>query len=140
MQVHYQSVHHQFVASAIATKQLRDIEPIAKIGSMLSRMQTYTVTSNPFDVQARGQYQEYMNRFFNENGIIISMSDDDDNILKQYPVDFISFSYYMTKVTGVYGIGNMSLDGRNSYLKESEWGWQIGAIGLRISLNVECNV
>lgn len=156
LQVRYQAVHHQFVASAIATKQLKEIAPNAKIGSMLARMQTYPATANPVDVQAaqvedqknlfytdvqaRGEYPEYMNRYFNENGIVINMSADDEKILKQYPVDFISFSYYMTNVTGVDGvedgIGNMSLGGRNPYLKESEWGWQIDPIGLRVSLNV----
>ncbi|GMA69029.1 6-phospho-beta-glucosidase [Leuconostoc litchii] len=155
LQIRYQAVHHQFIASAIATKQLKSITPNAKIGSMLARMQTYPATANPADVQAaqiedqknlfytdvqsRGEYPEYMNRYFADKGIIINMEADDEAILKQYPVDFISFSYYMTNVTsadGVQdGIGNMSLGGRNPYLKESEWGWQIDPIGLRISLN-----
>lgn len=155
LQIRYQSVHHQFVASALATKQLRTIDPDAHIGSMLARMQTYPATANPIDVrsaqledqknlfytdvQARGEYPEYMNRYFDKNDIEIVMGADDEAILKQYPVDFISFSYYMTNVTSANGaqdgIGNMSIGGRNPYLKESEWGWQIDPIGLRVSLN-----
>lgn len=155
LQIRYQALHHQFVASAIATKQLREIDSTAKIGSMLARMQTYPATPNPkdvraaqltdeknlffTDVQARGEYPEYMNRFFHENDIVIHMAEDDKAILLANPVDFISFSYYMTNVTADDqvgdGAGNMAVGGRNPYLKESDWGWQIDPVGLRISLN-----
>lgn len=155
LQIRYQALHHQFVASAIATKQLHQIDPNAKIGSMLARMQTYPATPKPedvraaqledeknlffTDVQARGEYPEYMNRFFSENGIVIHMAEDDQAILLENPVDFISFSYYMTNVTQHNqvddGVGNMAVGGRNPYLKESDWGWQIDPVGLRITLN-----
>ena len=155
LQLRYQAVHHQFVASAIATKQLHAIDPNAKIGCMLARMQTYPASSRPedvraaqlsdelnlffTDVQARGEYPEYMNRYFAEHHIQIQMADDDEAVLKRYPVDFISFSYYMTTVTkaGENGetAGNMATGGRNPYLKASDWGWQIDPVGLRITLN-----
>ncbi|WP_439425150.1 glycoside hydrolase family 1 protein [Oenococcus alcoholitolerans] len=155
LQIRYQALHHQFVASAIATKQLHQIDPEAKIGSMLARMQTYPKTPKPADVraaqleddknlfftdvQARGVYPEYMNRYFAENGIEIKMGQDDEKIIAENPVDFISFSYYMTNVTAYGekgdGLGNMSVGGRNPYLKESDWGWQIDPVGLRITLN-----
>ncbi|AVK61396.1 6-phospho-beta-glucosidase [Lactobacillus sp. CBA3605] len=155
LQTRYQALHHQFVASAIATKQLHEIDPHAKIGSMLARMQTYPGTPNPIDVQAaqleddknlfftdvqaRGEYPEYMNRYFADNGIKLAMADDDQAILAQYPVDFISFSYYMTTVTtadaGEQTNGNMATGGRNPYLEESDWGWQIDPVGLRITLD-----
>ncbi|WP_318766427.1 glycoside hydrolase family 1 protein [Lactiplantibacillus carotarum] len=155
LQLRYQALHHQFVASALATKQLHAIDPDAKIGSMLARMQTYPATPNPADVraaqleddknlfftdvQARGEYPEFMNRYFAENDIQIEMAADDQQILAQYPVDFISFSYYMTTVTAANAAeqvnGNMATGGRNPYLEESDWGWQIDPIGLRITLN-----
>ncbi|MFC6295815.1 glycoside hydrolase family 1 protein [Lactiplantibacillus daoliensis] len=155
MQIRYQALHHQFVASAIATKQLHEIDPAAKIGSMLARMQTYPGTPNPVDVQAaqledeknlfftdvqaRGEYPEVMNRFFADNDIEIKMAPDDQAILAKYPVDFISFSYYMTTVTkadaGEQVNGNMATGGRNPYLEESDWGWQIDPVGLRITLD-----
>ncbi|KRN28157.1 6-phospho-beta-glucosidase [Lactobacillus selangorensis] len=155
LQTRYQALHHQFVASAIATKQLHEIDPDAKIGSMLARMQTYPATPNPADVQAaqmeddknlfftdvqaRGEYPEYMNRYFAENNIKLKMAPDDQELLKKYPVDFISFSYYMTTVTkanqGAEVNGNMATGGRNPYLEESDWGWQIDPVGLRISLD-----
>lgn len=155
LQIRYQALHHQFVASAIATKQLHEIDPNAKIGSMLARMQTYPATPNPVDVQAaqledqknlfftdvqaRGEYPEYMNRYFAENDIQLEMAPDDQAILAKYPVDFISFSYYMTTVTaadeGEQVNGNMATGGRNPYLEASDWGWQIDPVGLRVTLN-----
>ncbi|MFT8879361.1 MAG: glycoside hydrolase family 1 protein [Oenococcus sp.] len=155
LQIRYQALHHQFVASAMATKQIHEIDPKAKIGSMLARMQTYPKTPDPLDVraaqledeknlfftdvQARGVYPEYMNRFFAEKGVEIKMGPDDEKIIAQYPVDFLSFSYYMTNVTAHNEkgntAGNMSVGGRNPYLKASDWGWQIDPVGLRISLN-----
>lgn len=155
LQLRYQALHHQFVASALATKQLHTIDPAAQMGCMLARMQTYPATPKPedvlaaqqadqrnlffTDVQARGEYPEYMNRYFAEHHIQIAMQPDDQAVLKANPVDFISFSYYMTTVTaadqGAAINGNMATGGRNPYLKESAWGWQIDPIGLRITLN-----
>ena len=126
------------------------------IGSMLARTQTYPATPNPedvraaqdadqanlfyTDVQVRGEYPEYMNRFFNEHYIVLQMAPDDEQILREGKVDFLSFSYYMSTVTsnqpaGDDSVGNMTFGEKNPYLETSDWGWQIDPIGLRISLN-----
>lgn len=82
---------------------------------------------------------QFMNRYFAEQKIKVMMDPDDQQILAQYPVDFVSFSYYMTTVTQSNqdgtAVGNMATGGRNPYLEESDWGWQIDPIGLRITLN-----
>ena len=156
LQLRYQALHHQFVASAIATKQLHEIDPEAKIGAMLARMQTYAATPNPVDVRAaqvaddlnlfftdvqvRGEYPEFMNRYFADHHIKLTMAADDEALLKAHTVDFLSFSYYMTTVTKADEgeqelIGNLATGGRNPYLEASDWGWQIDPVGLRISLN-----
>lgn len=153
----YQAVHHQFVASAIAVKQCHKIDPDAKIGCMLARMQTYPKSSNPedvretqlqdqlnlffTDVQVRGEYPEFINRYFKENGIEITMEPDDEKIIKEGTVDYLSFSYYMSSVTtasdnlehfsGEFIAGTE----KNPYLETTDWGWQIDPIGLRITLN-----
>ena len=62
-------------------------------------------------------------------------------ILKQYPVDFISFSYYSSRCASAdpklnMADGNVLKSVKNPYLKASEWGWQIDPLGLRITLNV----
>lgn len=156
LQLRYQALHHQFVASALAVKQGHEINSEFEIGSMLARTQTYPATPNPedvraaqdadqanlfyTDVQVRGEYPEYMNRFFNEHHIVLQMAPDDEQILREGKVDFLSFSYYMSTVTsnqpaGDDSIGNMTFGEKNPYLETSDWGWQIDPIGLRISLN-----
>ncbi|AXI10809.1 6-phospho-beta-glucosidase [Oceanobacillus zhaokaii] len=155
-QAKYQGLHHQFVASSLATKKLHEIIPGGQMGCMLARMSTYPFTPNPedvlkaqqdnqanlffTDVHARGEYPKYMDRFFAENGIEIVKETGDDEILKQYPVDYISFSYYMSMLSsaspeGEVTEGNLMNSLKNPYLQASEWGWQIDPIGLRVALN-----
>ncbi|HFH9946475.1 TPA: glycoside hydrolase family 1 protein [Streptococcus suis] len=153
----YQAVHHQFIASSLATKAAHEIDPENKVGCMLARMENYAATCNPddvlaalkkdqenlfySDVQVRGAYPSYMKRFFRENNIQIVFEPGDEAILKQYPVDFMSFSYYMTSITRAVPdqdkatAGNLMLGESNPYLQASDWGWQIDPVGLRITLN-----
>ena len=46
----YQAVHHEFVASALATKLAHEIMPEAKVGCMILAMPTYPLTPNPDDI------------------------------------------------------------------------------------------
>lgn len=152
----YQAAHHQFVASAKIVKLGHDINPNMLIGSMMLYPLMYANTCNPedvlvtnqkmnlnyffSDVQARGYYPTYMLRYFERNNITIKMELGDEAILKQGTVDYIGFSYYMSLVTAVnsngsQAKGNMVHGLKNPYLETSEWGWQIDATGLRISLN-----
>ncbi|MGO0077165.1 glycoside hydrolase family 1 protein [Streptococcus suis] len=153
----YQAVHHQFIASSLATKAAHEIAPENKVGCMLARMENYAATCNPddvlaalkkdqenlfyTDVQVRGAYPSYMKRFFKENNIQVVFEPGDEAILKQYPVDFMSFSYYMTSITRALPdkdkatAGNLILGEANPYLEASDWGWQIDPVGLRITLN-----
>ncbi len=152
-----QAVHHQFIASSLATKAAHEIDPENKVGCMLARMENYAATCNPddvlaalkkdqenlfyTDVQVRGAYPSYMKRFFKENNIQVVFEPGDEAILKQYPVDFMSFSYYMTSITRALPdkdkatAGNLILGEANPYLEASDWGWQIDPVGLRITLN-----
>ena len=155
-QATFQALHHQFVASALAVKACHEIIPDAKIGNMLARFEVYPETCNPndvlaalkndrmnmffTDVQVRGYYPTFINRFFTENNIKIQMQPGDEEILLQHTVDFLSFSYYMTMVasgddTKKKERGNFISGMKNPYLKASEWGWQIDPTGLRITLN-----
>ncbi|HEL2706593.1 TPA: 6-phospho-beta-glucosidase [Streptococcus suis] len=153
----YQAVHHQFIASSLATKAAHEIDPENKVSCMLARMENYAATCNPddvlaalkkdqenlfyTDVQVRGAYPSYMKRFFKENNIQVVFEPGDEAILKQYPVDFMSFSYYMTSITRALPdkdkatAGNLILGEANPYLEASDWGWQIDPVGLRITLN-----
>lgn len=151
----YQAIHHELVASALATKIGHEIMPHAKIGCMVLGMPVYPLTPNPddmiktlerdrenllfSDVQVRGKYPAYAKRLFKERNIKIKMELGDEEILKN-TVDFVSFSYYMSicesaDPTKKAGKGNLMGGIPNPYLKESEWGWQIDPKGLRYILN-----
>ena len=107
----YQAIHHQLVASARAVKACHEIVPEGKIGNMLLGGILYPLSCKPEDlletqrqnrdwlffgdVQARGCYPAYMQRFFRENGIQVAISEEDRQTLRE-TIDFISFSYYMS--------------------------------------------
>ena len=60
--------------------------------------------------------------------------------MKENTVDFISFSYYSSRVAAYKHesektAGNIFESVKNPYLKASEWGWQIDPLGLRITMN-----
>ena len=152
----YQALHHQFVASALATKSLKQIIPHGQMGCMLARMKHYPYTCNPedvlkaqqedqanllyTDVQAKGEYPNYYHKFLADNNIDLEITDADLAIIQQYPVDYISFSYYMSLLSSVTPEGettggNLMNSLKNPYLSASDWGWQIDPIGLRIVLN-----
>ena len=122
---------------------------------MLARTEIYPETCNPDDVlagleedqknlfftdiQVRGYYPSFMNRYFEENNIKIEMLPGDEELLLQHPVDFLSFSYYMSAVASSSPdrekeLGNFSRGIKNPYLEASDWGWQIDPKGLRITL------
>ncbi|MDE6851774.1 MAG: glycoside hydrolase family 1 protein [Lachnospiraceae bacterium] len=151
----YQAVHHELVASALATKIAHEMMPDAKVGCMILSMPIYPLTPNPDDVMAalqashlndffgdvhvRGKYPGYMKRYFQENGIDIQWETGDEEILS-HTVDFVSFSYYMsvceTADSSVQrGPGNILGGVPNPHLGASEWGWQIDPQGLRYTLN-----
>ena len=159
LQAKYQAAHHQLVASALATKLAREIDPANKIGCMLAAGEAYPNTCNPndiwaakmldregfffIDVQVRGKYPSYSRRFFEEQQLEIKQEKEDAEILKN-TVDFIGFSYYSTKVVSAdeqvlssseKTDGNIFSSLENPYLPKSEWGWIIDPMGLRITMN-----
>lgn len=151
----YQAVHHELVASALATKIAREVAPDAQIGCMLIAMPTYPLTPDPADalavmqadhlnlafgdVHCRGEYPGYLLRHLREQGVELEVTDEDRETLR-HTVDFVSFSYYMSlcetadpDVTA--GEGNLMGGVPNPTLEASEWGWQIDPVGLRIVMN-----
>lgn len=153
----YQAVHHELVASALATKIGHEMMPDAKIGCMILSMPTYPLSPSPDDmievmetehknyffgdVHVRGRYPGYIKRYFREHGIRIHFEPEDEEILKN-TVDFVSFSYYMSICASAdpekqqKGQGNLMGGIPNPTLKASEWGWQIDPKGLRYVLNM----
>ena len=152
----FQAMHHQFVASALATKICHEMIPHSKVGCMLTKLTFYPYTCKPEDVlkaqqdmrstycysdtQVFGEYPAYLKSRFKNEGIEFVIEPGDEDIMKQYPVDFVSFSYYMSSCVAANeeGLdttaGNTILAIKNPHLKSSDWGWQIDSIGLRISM------
>jgi len=153
----YQAIHHELIASALAVKIGHEIMPKAKIGCMILGVPNYPLTPNPSDVleamkqdrenlyfadvQVRGVYPKYMDRYFKENNIKVQKELGDEEILKN-TVDFVSFSYYMSSCATAdteknnSSLGNIISGVSNPYLEASEWGWQIDPQGLRYILNL----
>ncbi len=154
-EVEYQAMHHQFVASALAVKITHENIPDAKVGCMLTKLTYYPYTCKPEDVleqqqrmrqiycysdtQVHGEYPKYLLQMYKNKGFNIKMTDEDLEIMKKYPVDFISFSYYSSSCVAAdtkgleMSAGNTVTAIKNPHIPSSDWGWQIDPIGLRIS-------
>jgi len=158
LQESFQGLHHQFVASSLAVKACHEIISGSQIGCMLIYAPVYSIDCNPAnvlyafqeeqlfnyicgDVQVRGEYPAFSRRFFKEKGISLQVQDGDLELIKKYPVDFISFSYYMSrtekkeKTAEEKAAGNIFSGVKNPFLKASDWGWEIDPVGLRLALN-----
>ena len=155
-EVIFQAMHHQFVASALAVKICHQHIPESKVGCMLTKLTYYPYTCKPEDVlqmqqsmrstycysdtQVFGEYPAYLLSHFRNKGIHIVKETGDDEIMKAYPVDFVSFSYYHSSCVAAdtssleQTAGNTIMGIKNPYIPSFDWGWQIDPIGLRISM------
>lgn len=152
----FQSLHHQFVASAKTIQLGKKLALKGSFGAMISCFCYYPINAKPennlklveeeqvnqwfcLDVLSKGEYPYYINNFFTENNIELNITDDDTTLLKTNTCDFVSFSYYSSSVITVdeeeKTAGNLVITTKNPYLKASEWGWQIDPIGLRTTLH-----
>ena len=149
-------MHHQMIASALAVKLCKEMIPGAQVGCMMTKLCFYPFTCKPednlatqqrmrsiyryVDIQVFGEYPRYFSMEIDKKGYTIKKDAEDDKILKEGTVDFVSFSYYMTScIAGnTEGLdmapGNTVNGVKNPYLPSSEWGWQTDPTGLRISL------
>lgn len=110
----YQASHYQFVASALAVKAIHEIDPQAKVGSVIEYKTIYPMSCDPkdslvvcrekqrgyffSDVQVRGKYPGYAWEYFKDNDINIEYTDEDMELIAKYPVDFLSFTYYRSRI------------------------------------------
>ena len=154
--IKYQAAHHELVASAIATKIAKEVNPNNKIGCMFAAGITYPYNCNPsnvleaynrdreqflfVDVQVFGEYPNYAIKMFEKNKCKPEITNEDIEILKENTVDFVSFSYYNSNCVNIeenveVSSGNIFASSKNPYLKYTDWGWAIDPLGLRITLN-----
>lgn len=151
----HQSLHHEFIASAKTVKYIHDHHPECLVGDMVCRVESYPETCKPedvlanyrsvefnnifHDVQVKGEYPFFMDRFYRENDISIVFVEDYDRILKEGTVDFITFSYYDSSVVTADPdrqsvLGDFRLQ-QNPYIVANRFGSQSDPTGLRIALN-----
>ena len=156
-QTRFEALHNEFVASSKTIIEGHKINPDFMIGNMIAFTALYPLTCDPKDmlecqwidhwkndfcgdVQVRGEYPNYMLKWFERNNIDYSfITEEDKKILKEGTIDFYTFSYYMSNCTTTHkdaetSGGNLSAGYKNPYLKASDWGWQIDPDGLRWSL------
>ncbi|KUO75195.1 MAG: beta-glucosidase [Clostridia bacterium BRH_c25] len=151
LQATYQAVHHQFVAQAMAKKIASKYDKVM-VGTMLSDKIAHPATCKPedilfnmrknqmqflfSDVAMRGFYPGYALRYFADNNINIVFESGDEELLSTFTMDYLSFSYYYTKINDASKNTYEPTDKcKNPYLAASEWGWEIDPLGLRTALN-----
>ncbi|MCZ0717596.1 6-phospho-beta-glucosidase [Aerococcus kribbianus] len=156
-QVLYQAAHHELLASAAATKIAHEVDSENMVGCMMASGVHYPLTPKPedvwgaytsdrdnlffIDVQSRGYYPNYALKFFERNGLDIKITEEDKELLRENTVDYITFSYYNTRV----GVGddsneetvesNLFQTPDNPYLEKTEWGWPVDPLGFRTTIN-----
>lgn len=156
----YQACHHMFVANALATKRMREIDAEAQMGIMcsFSALATYPYDCDPenvfgamqfrrnswffSDVMCRGHYPGYVKRLWREEGSAPEISEGDLALLQDYTSDYIAFSYYRSAVFTKEAEMRVDTGGAkgydNPFLKEKSpepWSWPIDPLGLRYVMN-----
>ncbi len=89
---------------------------------------------------SQGNYPSYAEKLFERENIRLKMKENDlEEILKENTVDFVSLSYYNSRCVRADGkgeaAGNVFASAKNPHLTNSQWGWPIDPLGLRITLN-----
>lgn len=155
-QEQYQAAHHQLVASARVTRLAHQINPDNKVGCMVASAPRYAMTCNPKDVlhsmfdqqevsyfvyvQCKGEYPFYAKRIHEKYDVKLEITDEDLHDLKS-TVDYISFSYYNSKVVAhnpedyTETAGNLMRGLKNPYVNYSPYNYPIDPEGLRYMLN-----
>lgn len=156
----YQAMHHLFVANAVATKRLREVDSDAQMGAMcsFSSLATYSIDCDPVnvfgalqfkrnsylftDVMCRGHYPGYVQRIWSEENCHPVFEKDDLELISEYTADYIAFSYYRSTVYSKDAEMRVDTGGAkgfdNPFLKEKApkpWNWPIDPLGLRTVMN-----
>lgn len=148
----YQAVHNQFVACAEIVEYARKVDPQAQMRTMVADGTMYPATCDLkdivitlkknrmqyffTDVQIRGEYPVYALRYFAENNIHLDITEEDEKLLKEHPVDFLAISYYYTRIVDHNKNTMTPLDGeQNPYLKPTPWEWRADPFGFYNSLS-----
>ena len=146
-------MHNQFVGAAWVKQYARSLNnPDIHIGTMVADGTVYPATSKPddvilamrqnrmqyfvTDVQFRGAYPQFAKNYFDDNDIKLDITENELDLIKNNPMDFLAISYYYSKMVdstkNKYQVNDTSA---NPNLKESDWGWAIDPQGLYNTLS-----
>lgn len=153
----YQAAHYELVASALAVKEGKRINPNFKIGTMINFTPIYPASSKPTDVllaqrqnqrrnwfsdvQAWGYYPANVEAYIKRKGFRPDITEEDRIVLKEGTVDYIGFSYYQSMVVSSDKVAPDNLADpeeaivSNPFVAKSDWDWEIDPVGLRYALN-----
>lgn len=157
IQLRFQCAYHQLLASALAIIEGHKIDKTMKFGNMLSKSVYYPGSNKPednlqqqfdiamdnwfTDVQCKGIFPYYMDRFFKEANVELPIQVGDLEALREGTVDYFTFSYYCS-VLSTLEDGRLKLHTtdltsgkKNEYLTRSDWDWAIDPVGIRIALH-----
>lgn len=151
-----QAAHHQLLVSAMIVDFAHQLNKQIQVGQMFTYQPTYPLTSDPkdtlaimewekksyfySDMQVKGIYPTYRQKYYQRHQVKVHMEPDDLEIIKSYPADFIGFSTYSSGVMtvhddkGEFVEGNMVRTIPNPFLPTNAWGWTIDPDCLRIAL------
>lgn len=148
----YQAVHNQFVACAKIKKLASSIDPNAVLGTMIADGTLYPATCKPedivmtmqknrmqyffTDVQLRGEYPVYALHYFEEKGIHLDITPEEEQLLKDNTLEFLAISYYYTRICDSTKNSMKPFEGeQNPYLKPTPWEWRADPLGLYNTLS-----
>lgn len=148
----YQAVHNQFVACAKIKKMASSIDPNAVLGTMIADGTLYPATCKPedivmtmqknrmqyffTDVQLRGEYPVYALHYFEEKGIHLDVTPEEEQLLKENTLEFLAISYYYTRICDSTKNSMKPFEGeQNPYLKPTPWEWRADPLGLYNTLS-----
>ncbi|MBO0457983.1 6-phospho-beta-glucosidase [Enterococcus hulanensis] len=157
-QVMYQASMNQLIASAKVVEIGKKICSDFEIGCMLAFIPVYPFSSHPedvllaqqemrsryfyLDVHVHGEVPNYTKRLWEREKIVIDLSEEELQTLKNGTVDYISISYYMSNTVSSRVLQDQASSYKSSanvvdnpYLTASDWGWQNDPTGLRYALN-----
>lgn len=157
LNLRWNAQNNVLIASAKIVKMGHEINPEFRFGTMICHITLYPRTCHPDDIllvyqndQMRnclcsdvmlwGEYPYYAQKYFRDNQIVLNISEEERQLLKEGTCDFYAFSYYQSITESTQEFeetsgGNIMGGIRNPYLKLSSWEWPIDPVGLRYTLN-----
>lgn len=147
-----QGLHHTLMASAKVIDFVKTQTLDVMIGAMIAYSPVYPYSCHPqdvwkasmltldnlmvSDVLVKGCYPIQIKQRQQRHGLDFS---NDEVYLKQHTVDFLATSYYCSTAASsdpshAVSSGNLFGGTKNPFLQESEWGWTIDPMGMKICL------